>query len=238
MVNLDMKSRAVREDVVDRFFDGTGRSYDRVVDITTWGLDRHWKRELMRWVPRDAERILDLACGTGIVLERLHTRCPHAALVGVDITAEYMAVAKEKFRGRDLDLTFIHSNAEEMELTGTFDTVVSSYIPKYVDPDVLLERLKPHLRPGAIVALQDFDHPRGWLPRKLWGAHMGLLKTFGRKVFPEWDVCFDANLAELIRLCEWTRRYKQAYERHGFQDIKHQRLSWRTASIVGATWPG
>jgi demethylmenaquinone methyltransferase/2-methoxy-6-polyprenyl-1,4-benzoquinol methylase len=238
MVDLDMKDRAVREDVVNRFFVGTGRSYDRVVDITTYGLDRYWKRELLRWVPPQAGRILDLACGTGIVLERLVKRHPGAQIVGVDITAEYLAVAKDRFAGRDANISFVHSNAETMELEGRFDAVVSCYIPKYVDPDVLLSRLVGHLNPGAMVALHDFDHPRGWIPQKVWGAHMGLLKRVGRRLFPEWDVVFDENLAELIRRSQWTRRYKQAFARAGFEDVRHQRLSFRTASIVGGRWGG
>ena len=237
MVDVGMKTRAVREDVVHKFFEGTGRSYDRVVDITTFGLDRHWKRELLRLVPRDARRILDLACGTGIVTMRLHRRHPEAAIVGVDMTEEYLAVAREKFAGNPADVRFICSNAEEMELDGEFDAVVSCYIPKYVDPDVLLTRLEGHVRPGGVVALHDFDHPRGVLPKRIWQAHMWALKRFGTRLFPEWDVCFDENLAELIETSRWTRRYKDAFARHGYVDVRQQRLSWRTASIISARRP-
>ena len=237
MVDLGMKTRAVREDVVDKFFHGTGRSYDRVVDITTYGLDRHWKRQLLKLIPRGAGRILDLACGTGIVTKRIHKLHPEAQIVGVDITEEYLAVAREKFAEIEADVTFIHSNAEEMELEGQFDAVVSCYIPKYVDPDILLERLEGHVAPGGIVALHDFDYPRGWLSRGIWNTHMWLLKHVGRRMFPQWKVVFEENLAELIRESKWTRRYKQAFERHGYTRIRHDRLSWRSASIISAMRP-
>lgn len=236
-LKLDMKTREVRERVVDTFFKNTGRSYDRVVAITSLGLDAHWKRRLIKHVPRDAKRILDLACGTGIVLERLHRKAPDAALVGVDITDEYLAVARHKFAEReDVNLELIHSNAETMELSGQFDVVTSCYIPKYVDPDILLERLKPHLAPGAIVALHDFDHPRGF-PRLIWNAYMWLLGKIGPKIFPEWRVVFDENLAELIALSKWVRRYREAFKRHGFEEVAQDKLFFRTASIVHGRWP-
>ena len=98
MDQLPMERRADRESVSERFFRGTANSYDRVARLLSYGLDGRWKRRLMTYVPPDATRILDLACGTGIVLGYLHARAPHAALVGVDFTAEYLDVARRKFR--------------------------------------------------------------------------------------------------------------------------------------------
>jgi demethylmenaquinone methyltransferase/2-methoxy-6-polyprenyl-1,4-benzoquinol methylase len=233
---MDMADRAAREDLVEGFFSGTGRSYDRVVRLTTFGLDARWKRRLLAHVPEDATSILDLACGTGILTGMLHEQRPAARIVGVDITEEYLAVARARFREVE-DIRFQLSNAETMRLDGRFDTVVSSYIPKYVDPEVLLDRLEGHLDPGAVVALHDFDHPHAAVPRAVWRAHMWGLRTIGRRLFPEWEVCFDRRLASLIRDSHWVSRYRQALERRGFQDVRHEKLTFRSASIVSARRP-
>jgi demethylmenaquinone methyltransferase/2-methoxy-6-polyprenyl-1,4-benzoquinol methylase len=238
MARMNLQTRAAREELVDGFFAGTGRSYDRVVKVTTFGLDARWKRQVLAHVPENAGAILDLACGTGIVTRKLHEAHPHARIVGVDVTDEYLAVAREKFAGVDADITFILSNAETMELEGTFDAVVSCYIPKYVDPRVLLSRLEGHLNPGAVVALQDFDYPRGAIPRAVWSAHMWVLSTLGRAVFPEWSVVFDRNLARLLRESGWVRRYRAAFAAHGYEDVLHEKLTFRSAGIVSARWPG
>lgn len=232
-LDVSMSTKAARERVSKDFFTGTGATYDRVVALTTFGLDKRWKRALLEHVPPESTRILDLACGTGIVLERLHARCPNAKLVGVDFTADYLSVAKQRFAGRDIDVQLLHANAEEMVLEGTFDAVTSSYIPKYVDPDLLLARIANHVRPGTTIALHDFAYPRG-LGRFFWRRWMRLLKRFGPRIWPAWKTCFDENLEELIRRSKWHRRYPEALARHGWTDIAFRKLSWRTAGLVTA----
>jgi demethylmenaquinone methyltransferase/2-methoxy-6-polyprenyl-1,4-benzoquinol methylase len=234
--NYDTETREERESLVEEFFAGTGRSYDRVVKVTTFGLDARWKRRLLAHVPESAVSILDLACGTGIVTGMLREAHPRARIVGVDFTEEYLAVARERFKDVD-EITFIHSNAETMRLEGSFNAVVSSYIPKYVDPHVLLDRLEGHLNPGAVVALHDFDHPRGAIPRAVWRTHMWMLNTLGWRVFPEWDVVFDKNLAGLIRESGWVNRYRRAFADRGYVDVLHEKLTFRSAGIVSGRRP-
>ncbi|MCB9824966.1 MAG: class I SAM-dependent methyltransferase [Planctomycetota bacterium] len=236
-VDVSMRTRALREEVSEKFFKGTGATYDRVVAWTTLGLDKRWKKRLWAQVPTDAHRILDLACGTGIVLGGLHRRAPNAQLVGVDFTADYIEVARQRMAATDADVTFVHANAEEMQLEGTFDVVVSSYIPKYVDPDVLLDRLAPHVEPGTVLAFHDFAFPRGGA-RFLWRRWMRLIGWLGPKIWPAWKVCFDENLEQLIEQSKWHRTYPKALEARGWVDVRMHKLSWRTAILVTARRPG
>ncbi len=238
MKQVDMQDRAAREEIVGRFFAGTGPSYDRVVAVTTLGRDGYWKRRLLAHVPADARSILDLACGTGIVSRQLHEQAPQARIVGVDFTEEYLEVAREKFADTDADVTFLRSNAETVELEGEFDVVVSSYIPKYVDANALLDNIDEHVAPGGIVALHDFDYPHGMLARIAWRLHMGLVRRLGRRVFEGWDECFDRNLAALIRDSHWVKEYVNAFERHGYEAVRHEKLTFRMAGIVSARKPG
>ena len=79
----------------EKFFPGTGRSYDRVVAWTTLGFDGRWKRRLVRRLP-ECSSILELASGTGILTAMLLERFPKARVTGVDMTADYMEVARER----------------------------------------------------------------------------------------------------------------------------------------------
>jgi len=234
---IEVTDRSRREALVEGFFAGTGRTYDQVVAVTTLGLDGYWKRRLLAHVPAGARSILDLACGTGIVTRRLHERAPQARIVGVDLTEDYLAVARQSFADVDADVTFLHANAEIVDLDGTFDVVVSSYIPKYVDADALIGRFDPHLEPGGIVALHDFDYPSGWIPRAVWRAHMQLVRVVGCRLVPSWKQCLDANLESLIRDAHWVSIYLDAFARFGYEDVRHEKLSFRTAGIVSARKP-
>ena len=51
---------------VDQLFDAVAPSYDRLNDVLSLGLHRHWKRQLMTLLqPQPGEAWLDLCCGTG-----------------------------------------------------------------------------------------------------------------------------------------------------------------------------
>ncbi len=226
-----------REALVDRWFSGTGASYDRVVAWTTLGLDGYWKRKLLASMPETAERVLDLACGTGIVLEKLARKYPGSQLVGVDLTQEYLDVAKAKLAAMGVEAELLHANAESAPLTGAFDAVCSSYIPKYVDPDRLLDCITPYLRAGAKVVLHDFTYPKTWLYRKVWRVWMWSINTIGPRFFPAWEKAFDKELVTVIKNTHWPREFMAAFERHGYVDIKRQNLTARSSMIVSARRP-
>ena len=223
---------------VDRFFGGTARSYDRLVRVATLGQDAWWKRRLVSHLPRRCRRVLDLACGTGIVTAAVLRRCPRARVVGVDLTGEYLDIARRRFAGTSRDVTFVHANAETVELDGRFDGVVASYLPKYVSADRLLDRLAPHLEPGAAVALHDFSYPFSTALRPLWLAHMRLVNAFGRRAFPEWRVVFDGELETLVRSSAWVTDTRRALRRRGFAGVRLELLTGQMAAIVSARGPG
>lgn len=81
--------------LVERFFQGTGSSYDHMVDVATFGIDRLWKRRIARLVPPRARRVADLACGTGISTLAIARHLPDCRVVGVELREEYLAIARE-----------------------------------------------------------------------------------------------------------------------------------------------
>lgn len=223
-----------RETIIRSFFPGTGHSYDRVVHWFTLGLDYYWKRAMYRRI-QTAKRILDLACGTGIVTTGLAKRFPEAEIVGVDITDDYLDVYRERIKKHGINAQFILSNAETVKLTGQFDTVVSSYIPKYVDPDKLLANIAPYVIPGGVIVLHDFTLPTNFFARRVWDAYNRMMNFIGIRLFPEWREVFDSGLTTLIRETRWFIDFPAALRRHGFTDIYSQYLSFRSSGIIWAT---
>jgi cyclopropane fatty-acyl-phospholipid synthase-like methyltransferase len=69
--------------------------------------------------PRDGDRILDLGCGTGGLLELL----PHGVVyVGVELDAAYVERARRRFGSRG---TFVHADIATYEPRSTFDIVIA-----------------------------------------------------------------------------------------------------------------
>ncbi len=222
-----------RVELVERFFTGTGRSYDLVVRLCTLGFDSCWKRRILAKVPA-SRAILDLACGTGILTFALARRNPLARIVGVDVTEDYLQVARQKARDLGARVEFIHADAETVALEGAFDCITSSYIPKYVDANKLLDNITPALRSGGAVVLHDFLYPRHPLARKIWHGYNLVLNFVGRRLFPEWQVVFDNNLTDLIVRSNWLEQFAVAFREHGYVDIEIERLTFGSAAIISA----
>jgi ubiquinone/menaquinone biosynthesis C-methylase UbiE/GNAT superfamily N-acetyltransferase len=236
-LDVSMETREGREGVARAFFESTGATYDRVVALSTLGLDRLWKRALLAAVPRGAGRVLDLACGTGIVLRGLLRRCPQARLVGVDLTESYLAVARRRFARHGGRVTLVLGNAEDVRLEGLFDAVVSSYLPKYVDATRLLSRLEGHLAPGAVLALHDFTRP-GALAHVVWRAWMRVLAHVGPVLGPGWEACLDGDLERLVEQSAWHRDFLRALHRAGFTERSFRSLTFGAAGLLTARWTG
>ena len=115
------------------------------------------QRFLERLLPHVAGlEVVDLGCGTGRWLATLASKAPRT-LVGVDLSAEMLAVAKRKLGDRvklvvaDCDnLPFPRSSA---------DLILCSFLASYVQDLVrFAEQVRRLLRPGGVIFVSDL-HP-------------------------------------------------------------------------------
>ena len=97
------------KDLVPRFFDKTALTYDKIVTQTTFAKDKYWKKEILKKIPQ-CKSILDLACGTGILTEKISENMPDAKIVGVDITESYLDIAKKRFASKE-NVSFVKQDA-------------------------------------------------------------------------------------------------------------------------------
>ena len=52
--------------LVNSVFDKVYKNYDLMNDIMSFGVHRHWKRQLVSWMnPQSENKIIDVASGTG-----------------------------------------------------------------------------------------------------------------------------------------------------------------------------
>jgi demethylmenaquinone methyltransferase / 2-methoxy-6-polyprenyl-1,4-benzoquinol methylase len=224
-----------RERLVRSFFSETGKSYDKVVQTFTLGLDSYWKEEMLKLVPQSG-RILDLGCGTGIVTEYLAKKYPTAEMVGVDITEDYLAVYRERLRNNPwIHAQPILGNAETVSLQGEFDVIVSSYLAKYVDPELLLNNVVSHLRRGGVFIAHDFTLPINPLYVNIWSIYVWGMNQVGSILYPEWHTVFNKGLSDLISKSRWMKEFEEALMEFGFEGVKSRRLSFETAGLVWAT---
>ena len=182
---------------------------------------------------QEAQRVLDVATGTGAValelVKRGHT------VVGIDQSPEMLSVA----RARLPEVAFHEGRAEALPFADAeFDALTFTYLLRYVDdPPATLRELARVVRPGGVVAMQEFGLPRGvWRP--LWELYVRVgLPVAGAVIAPGWHEV-GSFLGPSIRNF-WTKwpepRLLDAWRDAGLDDVRACRLSVGGGIVVWGT---
>lgn len=97
------------------------------------------------------EKVLDVACGTGVLIGDYLQRNV-ASVTGVDISPEMIRRAREKFS--DSRVSFLCGDVESVELAPDFDViVVYNAFPHFPDPAALIARLSSLLKSGGFLTV-------------------------------------------------------------------------------------
>jgi len=96
------------------------------------------------------EGVLDLGCGCGATtLTAADTTGPDGHVVGVDLSAPMLDVARHRARGRD-NVEFVQADAQTDPLGGPFDLAISRFGTMFFDnPTAAFTNITAHLPPGG-----------------------------------------------------------------------------------------
>ena len=116
----------------------------------------------------DAEKILDVGCGTGSLSFTLATRAPRSTINGIDFSQAYIDYAKGK--NTEPRLTFETGDACAMPYPdGAFDRVLSLLVLHYVrEPKKAIAEMRRVARPGATVAATVWDARGGYVGNRIF----------------------------------------------------------------------
>jgi demethylmenaquinone methyltransferase/2-methoxy-6-polyprenyl-1,4-benzoquinol methylase len=221
-------------DRVHRFFSGTGPTYDRIVKLGTIGFDRFWKSRILEKIQERPARIMDLACGTGILTFRIAERFPDCHVIGVELRGEYLDIAREKARSMGKsNVEFILSRAEDVLLEEPLDCITSSYLAKYADLSTLIRNAKEMLRKGGLLVMHEFTFPTNRRFAWLWEKYFRLMQTVGTWRYPEWRTVF-FELPEFIRTTRWLPELVALLREHSFSEVTIESLTLGASTLVVA----
>jgi demethylmenaquinone methyltransferase/2-methoxy-6-polyprenyl-1,4-benzoquinol methylase len=135
--------------------------YDESARRTMWVRERTIDRLDLRL----GERVLDVACGTGLSLDALCRAVgPTGEVVGVEVSPEMMAIARD--RVRDAGWSNVHllrSPVETAAIAGRFDAVLFHFTHDIMRSPQALLRIFSAVEPGARIAFAGMKYAPRWM---------------------------------------------------------------------------
>ncbi len=105
-------------------------------------------------------KVLDMGSGAGdVALIAAHLVGPTGSVVGVDVNAGVLEIARERARQLGFsNVTFQAGDIRDAELGTDFDGLVGRLVLMYsTDPSAVLNKAIGHVKPGGIVAFEELD---------------------------------------------------------------------------------
>ena len=159
---------------VQLMFDTIAPRYEFVNKLMTLGMDRRWRRHIIRdlYLPPES-RVLDIATGTG----DLYRESLRQGLlpIGTDLSFGMLAV------GQHLNISVQSDAAHLPFLSGSFDGVTCGYaLRNFTELQLSLNEMARVLRPGGRLSIIEVSEPKNVVLRfgfRIW--FRGLVPIIG-----------------------------------------------------------
>jgi ubiquinone/menaquinone biosynthesis C-methylase UbiE len=162
---------SIRKRELKRRYDLTAHFYDR-----RYGEIQRGKYDVVLAHIKNVDRILDVGCGTGMLLGPLLERARH--VVGIDMSAKMLLAAKKRAPGAFLVL----ADADNLPFAdGSFDVLVSvTLLQNMPDPNRTIREIARVIRPKgtAIITSLKRKHSENQLSSWVSDANLKSLKIW------------------------------------------------------------
>lgn len=220
---------------VQGVFSSVAAKYDIMNDVMSGGVHRVWKDAMMDWLsPRDGQRLLDVAGGTGDIAFRFLKRAPTASAVVLDLTEDMLIEGRNRAEAEDrahqLDWMVGDAMALPFE-ANSFDVYTISFGIRNVTRinDALSEAYRV-LRPGGRLMVLEFSQLPN--PAMQWAYDrysFNLIPKMGQVIAGDSESY--QYLVESIRKFPNQERFATMIRDAGFSQVKYRNLTFGVAAL-------
>ncbi len=158
-----------------KMFDEIATSYDRINRVLSLGMDKAWRRKLIKSLPdKKNMELLDLATGTADqLLSLLNSGASIKQACGIDLSKEMLEIGRKKVADKK-NVKLIEADAQELPFKeNTFDVATFSFgIRNVPDPLQSLKEIYRTLKPSGKCLILEFSLP----PQPIKSAYLLYLR--------------------------------------------------------------
>jgi len=216
-------------------FTSVASKYDVMNDVMSVGIHRVWKDAMMDWLaPRNGQRLLDVAGGTGDVAFRFLKRAPGASAVVCDMTESMLISGQQRAEAekRADQLEWVVGDAMALPFEdNSFDVYTISFgIRNVTRPQEALNEAYRVLRPGGRLMVLEFSQLPNPGMQKLYDLYsFNVIPTMGKIIANDRDSY--QYLVESIRQFPDQETFLGMIREAGFGQAKYRNLSLGVAAL-------
>jgi demethylmenaquinone methyltransferase/2-methoxy-6-polyprenyl-1,4-benzoquinol methylase len=221
--------------MVHGVFSNVASRYDVMNDVMSMGIHRIWKDAMMDWLaPRDGQRLLDVAGGTGDVAFRFLKRAPGAQATVLDMTESMLIEGQKRAEAEQMadKLDWIVGDAMALPFeSNSFDVYTISFGIRNVVriPDALAEAYRV-LKPGGRLMVLEFSQLPNDGMQKLYDLYsFNVIPRMGQMIANDRDSY--QYLVESIRKFPDQESFAAMIRQAGFEQVKYRNLSMGIAAL-------
>jgi demethylmenaquinone methyltransferase/2-methoxy-6-polyprenyl-1,4-benzoquinol methylase len=231
--------KTVEEDakagMVHGVFSNVASKYDVMNDAMSFGIHRLWKDAMMDWLaPRNGQRLLDVAGGTGDISFRFLKRAPKAHATVFDMTQSMLDAGRKRAEAADMAdrLDWVCGDAMALPFEdSTFDVYTVSFgIRNVTRPQEALNEAYRVLKPGGRIMVLEFSQIPN--PAMQWAYDrysFNVIPPMGKLIANDADSY--QYLVESIRKFPDQDTFLQMIRDAGFENAKYRNLSMGIACL-------
>jgi SAM-dependent methyltransferase len=116
---------------------------------STWNHNIHYHPLVLRALPKNAVRVLDLGCGQGLLTRKLAQRCRD--VVGLDLDRDALTAARN---AGTQNITYVEADVMTYRFPDeSFDMIAGIAVLHHLPLDAALARLRALLKPGGVLCI-------------------------------------------------------------------------------------
>ncbi len=221
---------------VGKVFRSVASRYDLMNDLMSAGLHRLWKRQTVAMARlRPGQRVLDLAAGTGDLVELMAPRIgAEGQVVMTDINEAMLTEGRNRLIDagwlRPIDYALV--NAEHLPFAGSsFDRVTMAFgLRNVTDKERALREMRRVLKPGGFALVLEFSQLYIGALRPVYDAYsFQVLPRMGKLVTDDADSY--RYLAESIRMHPDQATLRDMMLGAGLEDCDYTNMSGGVVAI-------
>lgn len=214
-----------KQKLVNNVFDSVAKNYDIMNDLTSFGIHRLWKNDLINWLsPQPSQNLADVAGGTGDLAKKFLLSGGNSAHV-FDINKNMLREGKVKNKQMK-NLKWTVAPAENLPVFDeTFERATMGFgLRNITDRLGSLKEIFRILKPGGRFICLEFSHVNNELLKKFYDSwSFNFMPTLGQKITGNKEAY--TYLVESIRKFPTQPELSQMLSEAGFDRVKYRNLT-------------